>query len=151
VKLRHKPKPTVDAEGMATHLYKPAYATGLWRLHHDGLIPEGVTLPTFATTREPKTIQTKIGPVRYEQIPPHAFFGYQEPDGARVATPEKALLDFFWLQDVDWNAKEFARWRLQDDWKILHKARLLRYAEKWGEPRLIRAALAFWEYLRPAE
>ena len=90
-----QPKPRLNPEAVGTHLYNPAYATGLWRLNHEGLIPEGVTLPTFATTRETTTVLTKIGPIEYRHLPAHAFFGYRkQPNGAAVARPEKALLDF---------------------------------------------------------
>jgi hypothetical protein len=139
----------VDAEAMATRIYKPAYATGLWRLNHDGFVPEGVTMVTFATTRETKTIPTNIGPIEYRQIPKKAFFGFQKTkgNGALVATPEKAILDFLWLQDIEWDKKEFERWRFQDDWERINRKRLVEYAQKWGEPRLLRAVDRLLAYL----
>jgi hypothetical protein len=139
----------VDAEAMGTQIYKPAYATGLWRMHHDGIVPEGVTMITFATTREPKTVITRIGPIEYRQVPKKAFFGYQKMDenGALIATPEKAILDFLWLQNIEWDKKEFERWRFQDDWKRINRRRLIEYAHKWGDPRLIGAVDRLLAYL----
>ena len=142
------PKPRSDPEAMGARLYQPAYVTGLWRLNHEGFIPEGVTVPTFATPRETTTILTKIGPIEYRHIPTHAFFGFRKlKNGTLVARPEKALLDFFWLQGVEWNRKEFERWRLQDDWKRLDWGRLREYVQKWREPRLERAVEALAAYL----
>ena len=138
----------LNPEAVGARLYQPAYVTGLWRLNHEGLIPEGITVPTFATTREPKTILTTIGPIEYRHIPPHAFFGFRkQKNGTVVARPEKALLDFFWMQGVEWTRKEFERWRLQDDWKRLDWGRLREYAQKWREPRLERAVEALAAYL----
>jgi hypothetical protein len=143
-----KPKPRLNPEALGARLYQPAYVTGLWRLNHEGFIPEGVTLPTFATPRETTTILTKIGPIEYHHIPRHAFFGFQKKkDGTAVARPEKALLDFLWLQNVEWTEKEFERWRLYDDWKRLNWDRLREYARKWREPRLERAVEALATYL----
>jgi len=142
-----KPVVQVDPEAMATRLYRPAYATGLWRVNHDGFIPEGVTTLTFATTREPKTVTTRTGTIEYRQIPRGAFFGYTKKDGALVARPEKAILDFLWWQNIEWNREEFERWRFQDNWKRLNRPRLIEFAKKWGEPRLVRAAEALLHYL----
>jgi hypothetical protein len=143
----NKPDPRRDPEAMGTRIYRPAYATGLWRLNHEGLIPEGVTTPTFATIRDATTIATNIGPIEYWQIPRKAFFGYKIQDGAYIATPEKALLDFFWLRNIEWNEKEFERWRIQDDWKCLNWDRLRDYLKKWGDPRLERAVDALAAFL----
>jgi hypothetical protein len=63
-----------------------------------------------------------------------------------VATPEKALLDFFWWKNVEWDATEFARWRIQDPWKKIDHGRLRRFARQWDQPRLVRAAESLTAY-----
>lgn len=146
--LINRSRERIDPDAMGTRLYPPAYSTGLWRLSHEGFIPEGVTTPTFATPKETKTVFTKAGPFEYYHIPRHAFFGFRKQNGASIARPEKALLDFFWFQNVEWDRAEFERWRIQDDWKRLDWDLLGKFVRKWDEPRLKRAVRELEGYLR---
>jgi hypothetical protein len=144
-------KNPLTLERAANHIYKDSYVTGLWRLNQLGLIPEGVLEITNATRNNPAKFNTPMGCFVYQHLSTHGFFGYEtENDGAfpiQVATPEKALLDFFWWKNVEWYENEFARWRIQDPFgKIDHK-RLHAFALRWGQPRLIRAAENLTTYL----
>jgi hypothetical protein len=65
-----------------------------------------------------------------------------------LATREKALLDFFWWQRVEWTDAEFERWRIQDPWKKIDRKRLQAYVKRWNEPRLRRAVDVLLQYLK---
>jgi hypothetical protein len=145
-------KNSLTPERAANQLYKQSYVSGLWRLNQAGLIPEGVLEVTSATLNNPARFTTPLGRFVYQHLSPGGFFGYETIfEGGMpvlVATPEKALLDFFWWRHVEWNTGEFARWRIQDPWRKLDHRRLKRFACQWGQPRLIRAAEELSAYLK---
>ena len=145
-------KNPLTPERAANQLYKQSYVTGLWRLNQEGLIPEGVLEVTNATLNNPARFDTPIGRFVYQHLNPQGFFGYETiQEGVMpvlVAMPEKALLDFFWWKNVEWDDTEFARWRIQDPWKKIDHRRLRRFARQWGQPRLIRAADNLTAYLK---
>lgn len=84
------------------------------------------TLPTHSE-REPKIFNTPIATISVHHIPTALFFGYQEigRNVVKIATPEKALFDFLYLQPgktrlftklpeleipCDFNKKLFLQW-----------------------------------------
>lgn len=144
-------KNPITLERAANAIYDGSYVTGLWRLNQLGLIPEGVVEVTNATPKNTATFETPLGRYVYHHIGPTGYFGFEEisdgPVTIRVATPEKALLDFFWSRNVEWDKVEFARWRIQNPFKKINFRRLHRYAKQWGQPRVIRAAERVTEYL----
>jgi len=146
-------KSALTAERAANQIQQDSYVTGLWLLNQLGLIPEGVTVVTNATRRNPAEFETRIGRFVYQHIQEQGFFGYEErPDGCgvrvRVATPEKALLDFFWWKNIEWNDAEFSRWRLQDPFRRINHKQLREFARQWNQPRLTRAADRLSTYLK---
>lgn len=145
-------KNPMTAERIANQVQKATYVTGLWRLNQLGHIPEGVTAVTSATLNNPAEFDTPLGCFTYQHIQKQGFFGYEiQADGGgidvRVATPEKALLDFFWWRKGEWTNMEFERWRIQDPFQRLNHGRLAEYAKRWKKPRLIRAANNLTAYL----
>lgn len=149
-------KNPLTAESAANKIQQDSYVTGLWLLNQLGLIPEGVTIVTNATRRNPAEFDTRIGRFAYRHIHEQGFFGYNErPDGnginVRVAEPEKALLDFFWWQNVEWDETEFARWRIQDPFRRLNHKRIRDFAKRWNQPRLTRATERLCKYLKSPE
>ncbi|MFA5264012.1 MAG: hypothetical protein WC378_09295 [Opitutaceae bacterium] len=141
----------ITPETAANQILKDSYVTGLWRLNQLGLIPEGVMEITNATLNNPAEYDTPLGRFTYQHLSPNGFFGYETvlggPVPVRIATPEKALLDFFWWKNIGWTENEFARWRIQDPFgKIDHK-RLHEFAKRWKQPRLICAARNLSRYL----
>lgn len=149
-------KNSLTAERAANQIRPDSYVTGLWLLNQLGLIPEGVTVVTNATRRNPAEFETRIGRFAYQHIQEQGFFGYEErSDGygasMRVATPEKALLDFFWWKNIEWNEDEFSRWRIQDPFRRINHKRLREFAKQWNQPRLLRASERLSKYLRSPE
>jgi hypothetical protein len=147
-------KNPITLERAANHIYKDSYVTGLWRLSQLGLIPEGVIEITSATRNNPAEFDTPMGRYVYQHLNAKGFFGYEDvPDGGttiRVATAEKALLDFFWWKKLEWNRSEFERWRLQDPFGKIDHTRLQAFAQRWNQARLLRAAELLTQYLATA-
>jgi hypothetical protein len=148
-------KNPMTAERAANQIQKDTYVTGLWVLNQEGLIPEGVTEVTNATLGNPAEFDTALGRYAYQHIQTQGFFGFETKLDAggytvRVALPEKALLDFFWWHKTEWERPEFERWRIQDPFGRLNTKRLRDFAQRWDQPRLIRAAENLTTYLKAA-
>lgn len=86
---------------IAQVLYAPSYISELWALSWYGVIPEKVTLITCVTTRATRTFKNALGEYRYRTIDGRFFHSWQIEEilsaQVRIATPEKALLDLWYL------------------------------------------------------
>jgi predicted transcriptional regulator of viral defense system len=82
-------------------LYRPSYISLESALSHYNLIPEGVFSLFNITTRKTIVYDTAVGSFHYRTLKPSLFFGYSaERDHAipiLLASPEKAILDYFYL------------------------------------------------------
>jgi predicted transcriptional regulator of viral defense system len=87
---------------VANQLDHASYVSLQSALAHHGLLPEFVATTTSVTTRRPRTWQTAAGRFSYRHLKDSAFFGYHTvpvmpTQHARVASPEKALVDLLYL------------------------------------------------------
>ena len=86
---------------IANRIYSPSYISLETALSYYGFIPEAVFAVTAVSTRKTKTFSTSYGEMIYKHIHPRYFFGYDlvEFEGFRfkIASPEKAILDFLYL------------------------------------------------------
>lgn len=128
-------------ERVASLLVDRSYLSGLWALSDTGMIPEAVfTLTSVTTQRAPGRYQNEFGQFTYQTIKEDFYWGFQTldtPAGAvRIAEPEKALADFFWLNPGEWPAERIeAELRLQPcECFSPNKARA--YARRSGSVRL---------------
>lgn len=107
---------------------------------------------TSVTTRAPRRFENAVGVFEYRHIKPEAFFGYQgvEIDGSKVqmATPEKALLDFWHLSSGPWTLARMEEMRFQN-FASVGLRRLAQFADRFRSPRL-RAAVGIWKVLARA-
>lgn len=76
----------------------PAYVSLQTALFHHGLI-EQVPAVTYAVTiGRTRRVTTPTATVSLHHLPPDLFSGFElSPDGAKMATPEKALFDLLYL------------------------------------------------------
>lgn len=76
----------------------PAYVSLQTALFHHGLI-EQVPAVTYAVTiGRTRRVTTPAATVSLHHLPPDLFSGFElSPDGAKMATPEKALFDLLYL------------------------------------------------------
>lgn len=90
---------------IANKIYSPSYVSLESALSFYGFIPEGVFLITSVSTLKTTHFGTPVGNFQYRNIQPSLFFGYrlerqqQGPLSAwfKIATPEKAIIDYFYL------------------------------------------------------
>ncbi|HOP05635.1 MAG TPA: hypothetical protein PLE67_14300 [Tenuifilaceae bacterium] len=92
---------------VANKIYKPAYVSLESALGYYGLIPEGVFAATSITTNNTATYNSKLGRFIYRHLKPQLFFGYKlihhHGYSISIADPEKALLDFLYLNKLNDN------------------------------------------------
>lgn len=127
---------------LANFLYKPSYLSGTWALSFYGLIPEKVVLYTSVTTRSPSRFENDLGIFDYRNVKKEAFFGYRptkiESKKVFLATPEKALLDYWHHHSRDWSKTRMEEMRFQNS-EIIDPDKLKDFAERFRSPRLIKA------------
>lgn len=138
---RYRKTPVQPAE-LAAALYYPSYLSHTWALSYYGIIPEGAPVFTSVTTRTPKCFQNVFGAFQYRNVKREFFFGFSpiQVSGRKVliATPEKALVDYWYLESGEWHddrMREMRSARID----ILDIKRLEAIVEQVGKPRLQRA------------
>lgn len=75
----------------------PSYVSLYTALSRRGLItqiPRTIYVVSIADT---KTVRTPVGTYSVHRVPPELFGGYEEQNGERMATPEKAVFDTLYL------------------------------------------------------
>ncbi len=86
---------------IANRIYKPSYISLESALAHYQLIPESVFGVTSVSTRRSYRFPSGLADFRFRTVKPQLYFGYRiETGGARgvkMARPEKAILDFLYL------------------------------------------------------
>jgi len=86
---------------VANRLYEPSYVSLESALSWHGVIPEGVYSVESVATRKTNCFITPIARFNYRTIKSELFFGYDilqsEKSPFRMATLEKAILDFYYL------------------------------------------------------
>jgi predicted transcriptional regulator of viral defense system len=136
----------IHATQLANRIYAPSYLSIHWALGFYGLIPEKVVAYTSVTSRVPKNFTNDFGVFTYRHLKPSVFFGYRRVliDGAPVllAEPEKALLDFLYLEPGSWGRERLLGMRFQN-MELVKAKRLAEYADRFGSPR-VTAGVSIW-------
>jgi len=139
---------------IANRIYSPSYISFEMALSFHHMIPESVYGLTSATSRKTKVFKTKIGDFIYRTIQPRLLFGYKLIDyiGRRlkVAEPEKALLDYFYLNTSIKSEDDFAEMRIDRDQYLTYvdESRLLAYINEFRQKRLSKRVKSFMEYMK---
>jgi predicted transcriptional regulator of viral defense system len=107
----------VDTNVIASVIRHGSYVSLQSALAFHGMIPEHVAMTTAVTTGRPITVDSPFGRIRYHHVKTEAFFGYARHEAglqhAHIATPEKALLDLFYLTPGSDNVDYVLGLRLQ--------------------------------------
>lgn len=76
----------------------PAYVSMQSALFHHGLIEQIPAVIYAATLGRPRRAATPMGVISFHRLPAELFNGFEvNDDGAKIATPEKALFDVLYL------------------------------------------------------
>jgi predicted transcriptional regulator of viral defense system len=132
LKLRNRWYAFNDAESSenmewlaANLIYSPSYISLHTALSWYNLIPEMIATTTSVTTRKTNKFSTPLGSFDYHRIKPELFgFGYvlEDMDASGketnrqilIATPQKALLDFFYINSFYNSEKDIEDLRLNE-------------------------------------
>jgi len=138
---------------LAKVIYPPSYLSLQWALGFYGLIPEQVVACTSVTTRQTNHFTNALGSYGYRHVRPGLFasFGRVRVDGEALwlASPEKALLDLWYLESGPWTAARMREMRFQNFDRVAPD-RLLESARLFASKRIDRA-VALWSRLGASE
>lgn len=124
----------IDLFKASNRIYDNSYVSLESALSFYGLIPEGVFTITAVSTKNTAYFTTPLTTFSYRHIKPVLFFGYNLlPNGTKIASIEKLLLDYLYFHPEITNKNDFYGWRFnsvgfleQADLDVLQK-----YAKKY--------------------
>lgn len=96
----------------ANKIYSPSYVSLEKALKFYGFIPDEIFQITSVSTKKTADFETTIGSFSYRQISPSLFFGYKIFDHGLVAEPEKAALDYLYLNSHVKTSDDFLEMRI---------------------------------------
>jgi len=137
-------KEEINSKEISFHLYSPSYISLESALSHYGAIPEIVYSLTCITTKPNRRFNNIFGNFVYRNIRPSLFWGYDvfETKHSKylLASKEKALLDFLYLNKVDDN--DFEELRINEEFlKNIDKQKLELYLKEYKSKKLEKIIL----------
>ncbi|MBN2097694.1 MAG: hypothetical protein JW714_04360 [Candidatus Omnitrophica bacterium] len=135
---------------LASVLKKPSYLSLEKALEYYDLIPEAVPVYTSVTTKRPRRFTSAAGIFDYRHIKTALFWGYSSvtvnQQTGFIASPEKALLDFFYLKGVKVSVEYLSELRLQNVSKI-DLQRLFDYGRRFKKPGILSVCAVIEKYI----
>jgi len=138
---------------IANRIYSPSYISLETALSYHRLIPEGVYLITSVSTRKTNSFKTPLAIFGYRKIKSSLFFGYViERHNNRVfkiASPEKAILDLFYLKPDLSGPSSFKSLRINNNnfKEIIDRKKLFSYLKIYSNKRMSAAIKKLLEYM----
>lgn len=140
-------KVPLHAPALARVMYAPSYLSESWALSWYGIIPEQTVTLTSISTRSTRRFENSLGTFVYRTVKLPMFFGFREEliQGLPVllATPEKAIVDFWYLEPGEWTGERMESMRF-DPSAGIDGERLALIVQKTGLARLSRI-LGVWQ------
>jgi len=118
------------------------------------LIPESVYCITSVSTRKTYRFQTSIGQFSYRTVKPDLFFGYNlasyDNRCFKIASAEKAILDYFYINPNIKNETDFISLRINRDSFIeqIDIVRLNEFLERFVQKTLTKRINSFLEFIK---
>ena len=135
---------------VANKIYKPSYISFETAMSHYRLIPESVYMITSVSTRRTYRFETPLARFSYRTLKPSLFFGYTILSGGiRMASMEKAVLDYFYLNPGIQGDEDFSSLRINRD-EVLERfdrERFAAYARRFGQKRLLTVVEQFLSWM----
>ena len=130
---------------LANALYSPSYVSTIYALGYYGLIPEKVVDVTSVTTKKTAKFINPFGTFIYQHLKTSLFFGFKEIEDENgfpvlIAEPEKAMLDFIYLNLKDFKNKDEDVFSLSyrfQNLDILKKRKLIDFAKKFENKEIL--------------
>ena len=126
----------------ANKIYKPSYLSLQYVMAFYGMIPETVVQFTSVSSLKTATFENDFGQFSYQNIKPSLMFGYNprviehplaNKQAFLMATPEKALLDYLYLNPFYNSTEELESLRLDEDFIVenLNRELIKEYLQKF--------------------
>ena len=130
---------TPDSQYMVSNkMYAPSYISLHSALAFYGIIPEAIVQTTAVGSLKKANFENVFGSFLYRQILPELMFGYEQKSFLNkhslvFATPEKAILDLFYLYPSYNNEQEIIELRFDEEFmqEDLNVARLHEFTERF--------------------
>lgn len=141
---------------IANKIYNPSYISFETALAYYGLIPESVYGIISASTRRTYVFKTGMAEFSFKTIKPQFFFGYNlikyNNKVFKIASPEKAVIDYLYIHTALNNKDDFASLRINKAAfsKLINKTKLFIFLEKFNKNTLTRRTRAFLEFIKHA-
>jgi predicted transcriptional regulator of viral defense system len=140
---------------LANKLFAPSYVSLETALYYYGLMPDVAATTTCVTTKKTRRFEFNNQIFSYQKIKNSLFFGYQqirESDwGFLIAVPEKAILDYFYLNFQNLKSKDSWQDLRIDTHAYTHKVKkikLLSLTKLFNSTKLTKIIKEFDEFLR---
>ncbi len=142
---------------IANRIYSPSYVSLETALSYHGIIPEMVYGITSVSPKKTYGFTTYLGTFSYSSVKQSVFSGYELIKYAngrffKIACPEKAILDYFYIhtdlkttadfESIRFNKNVFLEKCREDNWYDL--------LEKFKQKRLNKRVKSFMEYMKNA-
>jgi len=141
---------------IANRIYLPSYISLESALSYYRLIPESVYGITSISTRKTYHFITSIGEFIYRALKPPLFFGYDlikfQEKYLKMASMEKALLDYFYLHSDIETEQDFNSLRINKEmfFEQMDEKKLMSFLEKFNQKKLTGRINRFWSYIKNA-
>jgi len=120
---------TPQAEEVANVVYPPSYISCETALFHHGIIDQAPFVIVSVSTRKSRRIRIGDNHFLYHRIKNSLFWGYTQELGYLMAEPEKALLDWLYL-----NPKKHVQFLLDEvNWDMLNAEKVKKYSRSFPE------------------
>lgn len=133
----------------ANRIYAPSYVSLEMALKYYGLIPEEIFQITSVSAKKTAGFKTLIGNFSYRRIKPSLYWGYRLVDFGKqkilLAEPEKAVLDYLYINPRLKTADDFAEMRVNaDEFKSqISSVRLQKYLGTFNNKALSKRVKVF--------
>jgi len=130
--LYANPFASPSLEEVAGVLYPPSYISLESALLMHGISEQIPQILTCVSTNKTKTFCTALGEIAYSHVKRELFFGYDIKDRFPLAWPEKAALDFVYIQRMNGLTPALDEW----SWKNMDVNKIDNLAKSY--PKTVR-------------
>lgn len=127
--LYANPLAAPSLEEVASVLYPPSYVSLESALFMHGILEQAPHLLTCVSTNKTKTFRTDLGEIAYFHLKRELFFGYDITDRVPLGWPEKAALDFVYIQRQNGLTPSLDEW----NWESLNVDKMNSLAKSYPE------------------
>ena len=148
-------KKEINPMVLAEKIYSPSYLSLEFALNHYGIIPDIPGTYTSVSSRKTMNYKTDFGYFSYQKIKPEFFTGYrplvEKNVSFNLATPEKAILDYIYLNKNKLFPKEdfWREMRINEEFRFSKKALDL-YGRPFNDKKIDRLIQSLLSYQKNA-